>query len=325
MFAAPFRFFRPSVEYDLMIHIETLPLDKNLSLDSADLKSANFDPDPIELGDMITLHSYLDPLYREKSPIPRSPAARSPLRQTLAQCDQIGPKHTSSLEDGPIRGVECESASKVLGDVKGLKVLHVGCEVGRWSEWLVQNGAKEVVGVDNSEGLIEDAKEMQAGLSKELASKLNFQVKDWELPLTIEEYGFDLVLGAGYLFEASDHAELLSMFGNILTNLRPGGRFLGIVPDAFCPMHDTCSRTKMNEQAGEGLCRCISQCKPDDIAYRTAVSLHGLYEKAAQEAGMGPIKWSPYVLPKDQRGEKSLWDEFKLRPHLCLLECWKPA
>ncbi|KAF2218046.1 hypothetical protein CERZMDRAFT_92671 [Cercospora zeae-maydis SCOH1-5] len=314
MFAAPLRFFRPAVEYNLTIHIEALPLDKNLSLDSADLESANFDPDPIDLGSTITLHSYLAPLYREKSPIPRSPAARSPLRHTWAQCDQIGSKPAPSLEENPIGEIDLESASKVLGDVRGLKALDLGCGMRRWSKWLVENGA-EVVGIDTSEPMITSSKEMQ----------LELRVKDWGTRITLKEDEFDVVLGAWCLSNVPDHAALVTMFRNILANLRPGGRVLGIVPSAFCPMHDTCLRTKRNEQEGEAFCRCTLQCQPDNVRHKTTVGLHRLFEKAAQEAGMGETKWRPYVLSKDQREEEGFWDEFGYWPDLCLLECHKPA
>ncbi|PIA92771.1 hypothetical protein CB0940_04263 [Cercospora beticola] len=245
------------------------------------------------------------------------------------QYDQIGSKH-KSLEDSPVGEVDFETTSRALGDVKGLRVLDLACGIGRWSQWLVRNGAKEVVGIDISEAMIKGAKEMQAALPEGLAKKLDFCVKDCGLPLTVEEGGFDLVLGAWYLSYAADHAGLVTMFNNILTNLRPGGRFLGVVPNAFTPMfcdyivHDL--KMEVNEQVGEGFWRCTLSYKPGGLAFKTNVRLHDLYERAAKEAGIGQIRWRPYVLPKgDQREEQGFWDEFKLRPHLCLLECYKPA
>ncbi|GIZ43750.1 hypothetical protein CKM354_000696600 [Cercospora kikuchii] len=245
------------------------------------------------------------------------------------QYDQIGSRH-KSLEDSPVGEVDFESTSKALGDVSGLKVLDLACGIGRWSKWLVNNGAKEVVGIDISEGMIKGAKDMQAGLPKELAQKLDFSVKDCGLPLTVEEGGFDLVLGAWYLSNASDHEGLVTMFRNVLINLKPGGRFLGIVPNAFVPMYEAYDihglRMDMNEQAAEGHWKCTLSYKADNIAFKTNIRLHGLYERAATEAGLGEIRWRPYVLPKgDQREEQGFWDEFKLRPHLCLLECYRSA
>ncbi|KAI5366009.1 putative S-adenosyl-L-methionine-dependent methyltransferase, Methyltransferase domain 25 [Septoria linicola] len=324
MFAAPLRLFRPAVERNPCFHIETLRVDQSEILDGTELKSANFDPDPIELGDNKTLHSYLDPLYREKSPVSRSPTPMS------TQYNQIGTKH-KSLEDSPIGEVDYETTSRALGDVKGLKILDLACGIGRWSKYLVQHGAREVYGIDISDAMIKGAKDMQAGLPADQSAKLRFSTADCSLPLQLEDKGsYDLVLGAWYLSYAPDHATMVQMFTNILTSLRPGGRFLGVVPNAFCSMFEGYDiyglRMEASEEVAPGHWKCRLQYRAGDLEFQTTSRLHGWYDKAASEAGMSEITWKPYILPKgDDREEKGFWDAFKLRPHFALLECYRPA
>ena len=119
------------------------------------------------------------------------------------------------------------------------------------------------------------------------------------------------------------------MFRNIFDHLKPGGRFVGVVPNSFCPMYEAYEyygvRMEPLEEVGPGLVRCKFQYKPDNVVFETYSRQHTLIEKAAEEAGMGGVRWIPYILPKgDDREESGYWDEWKLRPHSIVLECVKP-
>lgn len=127
------------------------------------------------------------------------------------QYDNIGTRH-KSLEDSPIGEIDFLTTSRVLGNVKGLKVLDLACGIGRWSRWCVEQGAEKVVGIDISEAMIMGAKGMVGELDGELGKKLEFRVGDCSLPLGLEdEFGaFDLVLGAWYceyLIDSTDGTE----------------------------------------------------------------------------------------------------------------------
>ena len=58
--------------------------------------------------------------------------------------------------------VEAPNASRVLGDISGLRVLDLACGSGRFTRWLKTDKlAGEVVGVDMSEDMIEHARRME--------------------------------------------------------------------------------------------------------------------------------------------------------------------
>jgi len=117
-----------------------------------------------------------------------------------------------------------ESEVEVLGDVSGLDVLDLGCGVAYFSAWLARRGARPV-GLDVTPAQLETARRMQAetGLSFPLveASAEDVPLPDASFDLVLSEYGASIWCEpAAWVLEA---ARLL----------RPGGRLVGSVPNAF--------------------------------------------------------------------------------------------
>ncbi len=97
-----------------------------------------------------------------------------------------------SLEDvhyGPISPGESEF--KLLGDVRGKKILEVGCGGGQNTIVLAKCGAISM-GLDNSEEQIEYAKE----LAKKIGVKVSFRVGDMEDLSAFSDRCFDIVLSS---------------------------------------------------------------------------------------------------------------------------------
>ena len=65
---------------------------------------------------------------------------------------------------------------ELCGDVRGLRVLDVGCGPGLYAEKLVERGAQEVTGVDASSTMIELARER-------VSERATFRMHDLESPL----------------------------------------------------------------------------------------------------------------------------------------------
>jgi SAM-dependent methyltransferase len=104
----------------------------------------------------------------------------------------------------------------MAGDVRGKRVLDVGCASGGLSEVFAERGAS-VVGVDLNPRLIDRARER-------LGSKAEFRVADIAAPMPFLESGsFDVVAASLVLHYLADWGPPLREFARIL---RPGGALL---------------------------------------------------------------------------------------------------
>ncbi len=99
------------------------------------------------------------------------------------------------------------SMRDLVGDVRGLDVLDMGCGTGEMCLWMADSGAASVVGMDVSERMLEEA-------AKEPDERITY------IHTAAEDASF----------EASSF-DLAPVLRNIHTWLRPGGRFV------FCMEH----------------------------------------------------------------------------------------
>jgi len=116
-------------------------------------------------------------------------------------------------EDNPLIAVEGGEVARILGEVRGLSILDVGCGTGRHALPLAAAGAR-VTGVDFSEGMLEKAR------SKSGAEAVRFLHQDAGRPLPIEAGTFDRVISCLVL----DHVrDLPGFFGELRRACRPEG------------------------------------------------------------------------------------------------------
>lgn len=154
-----------------------------------------------------------------------------------SQYDYIG-KRYGSMMDLPAASIERASIEAVLGPVVGLTCLDLGSGLGRWAIMLVQQGAVSVVGVDISNAMVAAAREASATLPPDQDANPHFLVADCVAPLALEAAPFDLVFAAWFLNYAGSYEEQLDMWRNVSRNLKPGGRFVGIAPNAFLDLDE---------------------------------------------------------------------------------------
>lgn len=101
-----------------------------------------------------------------------------------------------------------------LGNLRGLSVLCLGSGSGEECDYIKKQGAKRVVGIDLSRGLVEQAKYKYP--------EIEFDVMDME-KLKFGDKSFDLVYSSLALHYLKDWKPVLS---NVRRVLKPGGRFL---------------------------------------------------------------------------------------------------
>ena len=108
--------------------------------------------------------------------------------------------------------IEVPYILKLIGDVRGKKVLDAGCGGGFYSLWLSEKGA-EVLGIDGSKEMIKIAKEKAS--KKTLRTK--FLVGDIT-DLRIEDGVFDLVLSTLVLMDVKELDKAISELVRVTRN-----------------------------------------------------------------------------------------------------------
>lgn len=116
-------------------------------------------------------------------------------------------------EDNPLIALEEPWIDRLVGPVRGLKVIDVGCGTGRHSIRLADGGA-EVHAVDFSEAMLARARR-KAG-----AEQVRFHVHDLKMPLPFADESFDRVV-CGLVI---DHiTNLFDLFVQMRRVCRPNG------------------------------------------------------------------------------------------------------
>jgi len=134
-------------------------------------------------------------------------------RRALADYDQMADLYADDAAVDPLKvSYDRPAILAMAGDVRGKRVLDVGCASGGLSERFVERGAS-VVGIDLNPRLIELARER-------LGSRAEFHVADISVPLAFESGWFDVVAASLVLHYMKDWDAPLREFARIL---RPGG------------------------------------------------------------------------------------------------------
>jgi len=141
----------------------------------------------------------------------------------------------SSYDDLPMSDLECELIRTALGDCTNASVLDLGGGSGTHARAAISAGAARVDVVDISDGMMGVGKELAAKAG--MADKIRWATADASKSLASQGGAGDVVLGLGgydivmanWVF---DHAhtvdDLKGMWSNIVSALKPGGRFVGI-------------------------------------------------------------------------------------------------
>jgi ubiquinone/menaquinone biosynthesis C-methylase UbiE len=136
--------------------------------------------------------------------------------------DQIAEQYRRAKRQPWRMHIEHHTLFKLLGDLRGQAVLDLACGEGFYSRFLTQAGARHVVGVDISHGMIAQAKAEEARQPVGIEYLVQ-DVKSLRLPER-----FDLVVAAYLLNYAQTSEELLQMYRACARHLKPGCRFVTV-------------------------------------------------------------------------------------------------
>ncbi|KAL5342759.1 S-adenosyl-L-methionine-dependent methyltransferase [Aspergillus crustosus] len=162
------------------------------------------------------------------------PSSKAEQEKTLTEYDVIGPTIQTSKELS-LEKLFVTTVKDTIGDIQNLNVLDLACGDGAFAARFLQWGAASVTGVDISEFMVKQAI-ANSTIPRDLGakSKVDFVVADCTHPLDLGEgrrRQFDLVTGLWLLNHAKNKTELSTMWSNIARHLKPGGRFLGVLPN----------------------------------------------------------------------------------------------
>ena len=228
----------------------------------------------------------------------------------------------------PTQTILPKNTRAALGSISGYDVLDFACSAGFYSNLLIDWGAAHVVAIDISSAMINEA---QAKLAPSRADRIEYRVGDCTTPGLLRSLGigderhFDLVHAAWLLNYAASEQELTAMWRNVASNLRPGGRFVGIIPNLDA---DFGFETPFDNPKYGTTTRAVAKVAH---GYKVRVTAHTasrvefecyilnedcVYERCAAAAGMTQVRWkvvSPF--PDDiERMEPGFWDDLIARP-----------
>jgi len=197
---------------------------------------------------------------------------------------------------------ETYTTKLLLGDIKGLSVLDLGCGEGRSVRNMLSWGAAKGVGVDISEHMVNIAR------SKHTANT-EFHVMcstESKLPETLQQK-FDLVTSFWVMQYMSNYSELRSHIQAAYNSLKNGGSFCSIVSaysDKF-PLkgENRLMTVRFERQSIEEFSPLDSYLGLTDNSPGVLLSIYSLYpqtiESVLKEVGFSEIETMPMGLSKE--------------------------
>jgi 2-polyprenyl-3-methyl-5-hydroxy-6-metoxy-1,4-benzoquinol methylase len=233
--------------------------------------------------------------------------------------------------------IEKNSLFELIGNINGFNVLDLACGEGHYSRILEKIGAKEVIGIDISENMINIAKKENQINNIKNVKYYNCNVTEMEL-LDIEVEYFDIVIAAYLLNYASSKEELFNFTKNIFKYLKPGCKFVTINdnPSIYC--FDNCSlkynyikKLKNNNipKNGDSIDWILfnSDSVNDKLCEFTTYHWDkDIYIEAFKHAGFNEIEFIPCTISEKgiKKYNDTYWNNFLNHPHFICIKAIKP-
>lgn len=193
---------------------------------------------------------------------------------------------------------------RTLGDVRGRRVVDVGCGTGRMARFFAAAGAREVVGVDFSPSTVAAAR-AETSHTSQADAKIRFAVGDVVAGLDDVGAGtFDDAVVLGCLSVACrDEASLEKAMGNVARLVKPGGRVLIMEPIHRSPLLRRVLHLGIEEWIGAANRAGLMLAKADRMGFapvRLVFSVRDLPRALVGpvfRAGEWALDHAPYLAP----------------------------
>jgi SAM-dependent methyltransferase len=215
---------------------------------------------------------------------------------------------------------------ELIGEVRGKSVLDLGCGEGIYARKMKALGATTVVGVDLSSEMVALAKKAEE------ATPLGIEYHVADASAVGRLGGFDLVVGSYILNYARDRTHLEAFCRTIRSNLKPGGRFVGMNDNpANDPAHYAGFRkygfTKTSAMPRkEGNPVTYTMFLPDgtSFSFDNFFLAPKTYDEVFTATGFQAMRWrTPRVTPGGvQALGEAYWREFLEDPPVIGIEAW---
>lgn len=207
-----------------------------------------------------------------------------------------------------------------LGDVRDLSVLDLACGTGLYTRKLKERGGRRVVGVDNSEAMINYARRLEAQEPKQV----EYLVQD---ATSLGDVGtFDCVVGSYLLHYAPSKEALAAMCASIRRALPKGGRFVTVCVNPDINLADPAYYSNYGFQVSGGvndgeqltLQIVVPGLEATLVAYRWTKQS---YENALREAGFVDIAWHPPLCHPEgvELFGEEFWEPYLKNPHAAVM------
>ncbi len=239
-------------------------------------------------------------------------------RETAGKYDAIADRYQKA-KSLPFQKYILEySLFDMAGPLDGLKVVDLGCGTGYNSRLLKKAGAADVLGVDISKAMVNEAVKAE----KAVPLGCRYAVADVSRFRTEEK--FDLAVGSFLLNYAASSQQLLDLCRTISNVLRPAGRFIGINSNmALDPeRYDDCRKygrwmtTTPDRREGDVVTIHLLAEDESEIRLDNFYLKPPTYEAAFAEAGLVDFAWQPVRISQHGLNEapKGYWDDFFAAP-----------
>jgi SAM-dependent methyltransferase len=233
----------------------------------------------------------------------------------------------SSLPSGQL---ESQLIKLALGDCTGLTVLDLGGGTGLHAREAIDLGAVAVDVVDISSGMIKVGLESEKSLVRK--NVIRFFEADVSKPLShlpLQGDGYDVVM-ANWIFSFADTVQVLEgMFHNIVSHLKPGGRFIGVRDaDPWSPAlknnkyGGSCAWIKEISGGVKYLC-VIHSTPPIEFEGASLEIIYSGSTKMYEQFGLTDIAVVPYENAEVVQRDPEFWKLFLERPNLAVVRAVK--